>query len=305
MKKIFLSFASSDLHRSLSRIKQEAINMGVYDKTSILTEIDLDDDFKKQFKPYLTIGSRGYGYWCWKPQIILQTLADMNDGDILQYTDAGCRLNVQGKHRLDEYFEITANSASGMLAFQTRKPDPPLVYDGRNLLDLRDYKWTKGDLLDYFDVRYRDDITNTPTIGAGIIFIRKCDASLSLIKKWLKTIEDNFAYIDDTPSVSQNLDGFIEHRHDQSIFSILCKINNIETLSAYEYWYPSKKKHYKPDWDQLRQFPIHARRDMDYGPIRNLKNVFFKFIGKVNRIIWHGKQIFSHYAQQLTGQKSS
>ncbi len=273
--------------------------MEIYDRISILTEIDLDDNFKKQFKPYLTIGSRGYGYWCWKPQIILQTLEDMDDGDILQYTDAGCHLNRQGKHRLEEYFEMAANSSSGILAFQTKKPDLPLVYDGRNLLDLRDYKWTKGDLLDYFDVRHRKDIINTPTIGAGIIFIKKCHASLTIIKRWLKTIEDNFAYIDDTPSVAPNIDGFIEHRHDQSIFSLLCKIHSIETLSAYEYWYPSKKKHYKPDWEQLREFPIHAVRDMDYGLIQNSKHLFFKIICKIKRIIWHSNQIVSHYIQQL------
>lgn len=276
--------------------------MGVYDRINILTEIDLDDDFKKQFKQQLTSGSRGYGYWCWKPQIILQTLADMDDGDILQYSDAGCHLNIQGKHRLDEYFEMAAHSPGGILAFQTKKPEPPLVYDGRNLLDLRDYKWTKGDLLDYFDVRYRDDIINTPTIGATIIFIRKCATSLTLVKRWLKTFEDNFANIDDTPSVKPNVEGFIEHRHDQSIFSLLCKINNIETLSAYEYWYPSKKKYYKPDWEQLRQFPIHARRYRDYGPLRNSINLFFKIISKINRIISHGKRISCNYLQQLTGQ---
>ena len=112
MKKIFLSFASSNLHRSLSRIKKEAIDMGVYDRIQILTEIDLDYDFKTRFKQYLTFGSRGYGYWCWKPQIILQTLANMDDGDILQYTDAGCRLNIKGRNRLNDYFEMASSSAS-------------------------------------------------------------------------------------------------------------------------------------------------------------------------------------------------
>jgi len=298
MKKIFLSFASSDLHRSLSRIKKEAKNMDIYDRINILTEIDLNNDFKQQFRQHLTNGSRGYGYWSWKPQIILQTLVNMDDGDILQYTDAGCHLNEKGKNRLEEYFKIATNSASGILAFQTKKPDPPLVYDGRNLLDLRDYKWTKGDLLDYFNVRFRNEIINTPTIGATVIFIRKCPASLIVIKQWLKTIQDNFSLIDDTPSISPNIDGFIEHRHDQSIFSLLCKINNIKTLSAYEYWYPSIKKHYKADWNQLRQFPIHARRDKNYGTIRNLKNLFFKIIYKIKRIISHGKQISSRYLLQ-------
>ncbi len=277
--------------------------MGVYDRIQILTEIDLDYDFKTRFKQYLTFGSRGYGYWCWKPQIILQTLANMDNGDILQYTDAGCRLNIKGRNRLNDYFEMASTIPKGILAFQTKKPDPPLVYDGRNLLDLRDYKWTKGDLLDYFNVRNRKDIINTPTIGAGIIFIKKCSESISIIKTWLKTIDDNFCFIDDTLSVSPNVDGFIEHRHDQSIFSLLCKINNITTLSAYEYWYPSKTKRYKADWDELKQFPIHAKRDMDYGPLQNSKNLVIKIMGKIQRIAAHTKRIMNHQARETTEKK--
>jgi hypothetical protein len=42
-------------------------------------------------------------------------------------------------------------------------------------------------------------------------------------------------------------------------------------LSAYEYWYPMKNvKKLKPDWLALEEFPIHAKRDKDYGMLTNI-----------------------------------
>ena len=289
MKKYFLSFASSDLHRSLYRIKKQAINIGIYDIINTSTEIDLDSDFRTVFHEHLNFGSRGYGYWCWKPQIILQTLRNMNEGDILQYTDSGCHLNINGKDRLLEYFAIVEKSSNGILAFQAKAPEPPLKYDGKYLLEL-EFKRTKGDLLDYFNVRNREDIVNTQTIEATILFIRKCQNSLNILEQWINPIYHDFCLIDDSPSRSNNMEGYIEHRHDQSIFSIVCKLNNIETLPAYEYWYPSINNQYKSDWHILKNFPIHAKRDKDFGIISNSRNLVTKIIQKISRIIWHIKQ---------------
>lgn len=35
----------------------------------------------------------------------------------------------------------------------------------------------------------------------------------------------DFSLIDDSPSKSENMNGFIEHRHDQSVFSLLFKVH--------------------------------------------------------------------------------
>lgn len=264
MKKYFLTFASSDLKKSLNRIKKEAENLNIYNNILTLNEEDLDLCFKNRFKNYLKFGIRGYGYMCWKPQVILQVLNKMDDGDILQYSDVGCHLNKKGLDRLFQYFELTKKTEKGILAFQNKIPEYPLIYDGRKLLNYLDYQWTKGDLLDYFKIRNNDIILKTPTIGSGIIFIRKCEKSLQLINEWLDVIKYDFKLIDDSKSISPNIKGFIEHRHDQAIFSILCKLNNIETLSAYEYYYPSKNNIDIPDWPILSNFPIWAKRDKVY-----------------------------------------
>jgi hypothetical protein len=261
MKRVFLSFADSRMRPSANRIKKQAMALGVYDRIIVANESCLDVNFREKFKTQLVFGTIGYGYWVWKPQIILQTLREMDDGEILQYSDVGCHLNKNGKRRLLEYYNLAENSKTGILAFQAKPPSSPLPYDGRRLPDLPDFRWIKGDLLDYFRVRQNNDLLKEQTIGAGVIFIKKCNNALRLIEDWVSVANFDFALIDSSPSRSQNLSGFIEHRHDQAIFSILCKLNKVETLSSYEYWYPSIDDSMKPDWTILDDFPIHARRD--------------------------------------------
>ena len=282
MKTYFLTFASSDLEKSLNRITKEANDLNFYDSILSYSEIDLETDFKNFFEKYLKYGVRGFGYWCWKPQIILQVLDKMDVGDILQYSDVGCHLNKKGLDRLSQYFELTKLSEKGILAFQNKLPEYPLKYDGREMLNYLEYEWVKGDLIDFFNVRENEKILNTPTIGAGVFFIRKCEQSVDIIKKWLDIIKINFNYINDAESNSRNFDGFIEHRHDQAIFSILCKLNYIETLSAYEYYYPSKENLNIPDWSMLSNFPIWAKRDKKY----NLKS-------SILILIWRFKKFFN------------
>jgi len=271
-----VSFADSRMKRSLQRLLQQAANLDFFGKIHLLNENDLSADFKERFKDKLIHGSRGFGYWSWKPQVIAQTLKEMKDGDLLLYLDAGCHLNKAGIKRLKEYFEILDGSESGVLAFQSKQPTAdisPLQYDGRRLFDQPNYEWVKGDLFDYFGVRYDKSYTHAQAIGAGIIFVKKCEQSLALIREWQEIISQNFSLLDDTPSKSQNLEGFREHRHDQAIFSLLCLKYGVPTLSAYEYWYPKKlaSSRLEPDWGELKDFPIHAKRDKDLGPIKNLK----------------------------------
>ena len=264
MNFFFLSFADSRYKRSLSRIAKQAQSFNLFKGITLADESYLEVNFRNKFKEILMPGTRGYGYWCWKPQIILQELEKLSDSDLLLYVDAGCHLNPKGRVRLLEYFEMLRISKSGILAFQAIPPVGRLAHDGRPLFDYPNYMWTKGDLLDYFGVRNNKEILHSQTIGAGIILIKKCQNSIDILKKWIDTIHHDFALIDDSPSKSPNPLGFIEHRHDQAIFSILCIQNSVDTISAYEYYYPQKNSR-KPDWKALKNFPIHAKRDKKRG----------------------------------------
>ena len=261
--------------RALQRIKNQAVAMGSYDLIVLANEYSLDLAFREQFSEHLKPGVRGFGYWSWKAQIILQTLRQMNDGDLLQYIDAGCHLNPRGCKKLDEYFLKAQNSESGILAFQAI---PPTFHNEKiELPDLRESRWCKGDLCDALGVRSNKNIMDTQTIGSGIIFIKKCDESMRIISSWFDVYKNNFNLIDDSKSKSENLPDFVEHRHDQAIFSIIAKLNKVETISAFEYWYPNGKKSLGCDWKLLKEYPIHARRDRG----THLASKFYALPGRV------------------------
>jgi hypothetical protein len=269
-----LSFADSRMYRSLDRLLRQAKSMDIFDDIYLFNENDLPEDFKENFKDKLILGSRGYGYWSWKPEVIFMALDRIKDGDCLLYIDAGCHLNSRGKQRLLEYFKILDQEEAGIVAFQAVQPtevNSSLVYDGRKLFDQTNYRWIKSDLLDYFGVKDNPSVVNDQAIGAGVFFIRKCDRAISIIREWQQIIWHDFSLLDDTPSVSPNLAGFIEHRHDQAIWTLLCLKHRIKMLSAYEYWYPMKSvKKWKPDWLALDEFPIHAKRDKNFGMLKNI-----------------------------------
>ena len=271
-QKYFCTFADSRMAKSLARVKRQVEDAKYFDHIYINNESNLDADFREFFKDKLIKGTRGYGYWVWKPQIILQTLKQMQDGDVLLYMDVGCHFNKNGLERMDYYFNKTKSSPSGLLVFQEaiKAEDRNLETFYRNLEKI----YTKGDIFDYFNVRDREDIYNTGIIAATSFLVKKCKESQTIIEQWLNTFKSRFNLVDNSPSRSSNFDGFIENRHDQSIFSMLCKLNNIESISAYEMW--------QSDWNKLGKYPILAKRDKDLGLYwrihRKVKSIINKYI---------------------------
>ncbi|GMO51552.1 MAG: hypothetical protein Pg6C_16380 [Treponemataceae bacterium] len=145
-------------------------------------------------------------------------------------------------------------------------------------------QWTKGDLFDYFDVRNKPEIY-PHQIAATALLVKKADKSVKIIDRWLKVFYDNFNLVDDTPSLSPNFPEFVENRHDQSIWSILVKINNIPYVSYAELEPP------------LCPYPVLALRDKDRNkrimldaqsiPIRNGKWFLKLLLPPIFIKVWH------------------
>ena len=272
------SFASPDLFISKRRFLNQAKTMNFYKSIKIYSFNDLLENTKKKINEYLLLKERrGYGFWIWKPEIILDALINIPDGSILQYSDLGCHINSAGLERLKEYQNICAQK--NMITFQYYEPKNKkmdLIYP-----DYLEYKYTKSDLMNYFKLNHKSIHMNSPQIISGSFFIKKNKESIEFIKNWLK-IFDNMSLIDNSPSIAKNHIEFIEHRHDQSALSLLCKLNNIFSLSAYDHceWALDKKGR---NWFHLTDSPVQARRDLKYISFYALKknmNKIFKRIKK-------------------------
>jgi len=85
--------------------------------------------------------------------------------------------------------------------------------------------WCKKDLLEKFGMD-NEKYLNTEQLQSGIILLCICPETRRLIKDWYN-ISCDYHNIDDSPSISKNYDCFREHRHDQSIYSLLAKKYNL------------------------------------------------------------------------------
>jgi len=278
MKRYFISFASPRMKSALEKIVKQSIKMNYFDDIIPYTYNDLTADFTERYHDKLHDNIRGFGYWSWKPEIIKQTLAKMKDGDQLLYLDAGCNLNNHGKDRLKQYFDMLSDDTP-LVTFINDTEDTLFFNKDIKLPDWPLKNWIKGDLIDYFNIREQNEILDQQVFFAGILLLQKGKISKTFIDKWEETISTDWSFIDDSPSKSPNLDGFIEHRHDQAIFSVLCNLYPVNQISGCEVVYP-KIKGRGSDWKKLKNFPIHARRDRRENfstKVKGIRNDIYSF----------------------------
>lgn len=248
------AFANIELMPSIIRFHNQAKESNFFDNIFIYNEYNLPKDEKfETLLSHKLVPSRGFGYWCWKPFIILKTLENLKDGDILVYADIGCHINKEGEKRFYEYLDIVIEHK--ILCFKSHWVEA---------------HYTKSDLFDYFDKLKDKNIIYTPQIPSGFVVFEKNDINLEFVNKWLQVFYDDFSLVDATPSKLTNLDGFIENRHDQSVFSILSKICNLYTIDS-EFDFDSKS------------YPFNALRDKKSISNLLIDNYCFKYI---NKIIW-------------------
>lgn len=262
MKRKFICFADSRMLPSLDRLNKQAHEMNFFDEISTLSELDLPESFVRQHRGLMKRGVRGFGYWVWKPYIIQKALEALNEGDELWYLDTGCHLNPKGRERMFHYAEILANNELGIAAFELETACSERAY-------------TKMDLLVHMGVQDCPEITDSGQLCTTHILMRKCPQVMKFIEDWGSHWSD-LHLLDDTPSVIPNFPEFIEHRHDQSVFSIMAKLRGAARISGTETW-PGKSR----NWDKLANYPFWDKRDLGFTA-----HTFARFIRKIKRI-WH------------------
>lgn len=269
-KIILLSFASNDLKKSIFRFKKQAQETKFYDGIRIITYADLDTNFKLTLKKLLLDGKkRGFGYFMWKPYLVKKILEEINYGDIINYMDIGFHLLKENKKKFEDYLKFINEENNWILAFQYHNQMKEKL-ENISFPYREEKKYSKGDLLDFFGFYNNSSVTETPQYMAGCFFIKKSKKSISFINEWLDIFYKRFDLVDDTDSKLKNLNGFLENRHDQSVFSLLCKKYNLQSFSAYEcdWAYLNNER----TWIHNKKSPFLAKRDLKYGILKRFYN---------------------------------
>merc|ERR1711935_305924 len=143
-----------------------------------------------------------------KQNFIKKTFNKMKDGDILLYLDCGCELGKNKKNNLKKLM----NDVKKYEIIYTR------TYH-------QEKKYNKMDLIEYLNMN-NSKYLNSIQIQAGVLLILVNTKTRKLINEWYN-IGCNYHFIDDSKSVLKNDKIFKQHRHDQSIFSLLIKKYNL------------------------------------------------------------------------------
>lgn len=219
-KLFFLAFAAPlDIYGgALNRIIQQAKDFNLFDtiiEENENTLINNHKNFWEKHGNFIKNNKRGYGYWLWKPYLINETLKIMNYGDILLYCDVGCELNKNGINNFFKLLNIV--NIKKIIGFKASSCD--VIFTKRDLSN------------QYINFGLNIKVLLLKQLQAGSLLIQKCKLTDKIIDEWYSKCEI-YHNIDDSKSILPNYKVFFEHRHDQSVLSMILKkyriINNYD-----------------------------------------------------------------------------
>lgn len=224
--------------RAHSRVLQNAENFGAFSSINLFSEKDIFN-FCPEIIPYKKFlsSTRGYGYWMWKSFLVSRMMELSSDDDLICYADIGCTFNDAGIARFGEYCALT--SEYGSLCFD-------LGHLERAYTKMDTYKKVFPETLDHL---------NTGQRCATTFLLKNTQDNINIFEEIKKiSVENNHFYITDVPSQEQNHEEFKEHRHDQSVFSLMSKKYKFYCIPDETYW--------APNWNvKGKDYPVWATRN--------------------------------------------
>jgi hypothetical protein len=204
MKKILINYADKIYLQSQRLNSKSGIQTGGFTEVKEYGLNNLDANFVRK-NEFILQYPRGAGYWVWKPYIIYHTLRTLQKDDILFYSDAGAEFISS----LDEYmFDLCHQDPVGVILF---KNNP------QNLNKI----WTKRDCFYYMNAD-QEEYINSPQLTATFQLCRKTEESLEFYRQYLDYSQDPRIITDAQNTCGlPNYPEFQDHRHDQSILSLL------------------------------------------------------------------------------------
>ena len=210
---------------ALRRLRREIVRLDPQAQVWLFDESNVGDDIDglgATLSEFARLHPTGYGYWVWKPWVILKVMKQAKPGDVVFYLDAGCTVHTSTASKLRYEWYLERIRTQGTLLFQQK---------------YREFNWTKRDVIEYFRLS-EDDIESGQLLG-GVQGHLVAQSGIEFIQAWLRVCTmDSGRLLLDVLSKANEDERFIEHRHDGSILSCLSKTRKIEVLPDETFYYP-------------------------------------------------------------------
>lgn len=215
----------------------------VFDDVSLEREYP---DFVRKHRKALIKRTKGYGYFIWKSFLVTEMLRTLPPGyDGVVWIDSGCTLNVtpESTSRMRQYFALAEKHET--LSF--------------SLPNHFDSEYTKIDV--WKEVGLNEDQVRSPQFITTTVFFGANEAATRLAEEWHElSCAQDYHFSDDSPSTVPELTSFIQHRWDQSVWSVVAKRAGAFVLGQDETFFG-------PDWRvRGRDYPIWSLRQRTGTP---------------------------------------
>lgn len=199
MKTHLITFATDDFYDSANYLRYTCFtNDKVIDHFKLYQVKDILD-FKNENQSIFNY-PKGFGCYSWQPYITLKHLESMEDGDVLIYCDAAAEIKKSLKPLIDKALKY--KSAFFYVGG---------LYCQKN--------WTKRDTFILMDCDTSEYHNLHQCMGGLQIYVKNKE-NIEFLKEFVKHATTN-RIIGDLKSFNPNLEGFREHRHNQSILTIM------------------------------------------------------------------------------------
>jgi hypothetical protein len=220
MHTVLINYADRGFAQSQKLNTETGLVIGGLQRAIPYNRADLDPEFSERHKDVLA-RERGAGYWIWKPYITLRTLKqEMDEGDVLFYSDSGCFFMASVAPLIDHCVK--------------RTDKPILLFGGDPAFSNRRY--TKRDCLHYMGAD-REPFLSLPQSISTFFIMRKTPFTIGFVEEWQRLAEDPRLLTDDANVCGlPNHADFVNHRHDQSILSLLGVKHGISVIADVSQW---------------------------------------------------------------------
>lgn len=268
----FVSFATPSFRPRQWMLERSAKWLGMADVIHSWNPARLAADGFTTRHADLFPGSKGYGWYAWKPYIIQQALRAADDGDLIIYQDVGRREPILVRHRLSFWQDYLKEHQ------QECVPGVLIPWWGPNRL------WTKQQTLTELGMdepRFRD----CPQVQASWSVWCKCPQSIEFINEWTELCSRRHLISGDLDrGIENETDGFIEHRWDQSLLTLLTWKNGLKPISSLHQASPEINEKSCDAW-MARQGATNESY-IRYAGINLISAIYFHF-EKFGKAIFH------------------
>lgn len=218
----FVTFATPAFRGRQVLLNVSARLFGQVDELHVWSQARLEKDGFIDRYQELFLDSKGFGWYAWKPYIILQALQSAKEGDLVIYQDVGRRDPVVISRSLREWDQ-----------FLTEKNLPCIAGVSIPSWGANQF-WTKKETFEGMGLtasKYLD----SPQVQASWSIWRKMPSTESFVREWaekcqqLPLVGGSLAN-----GIAGEVEGFQEHRWDQSILTLLALRDALPILQPQE-----------------------------------------------------------------------